>query len=405
MTDFLYHILPYLDRQLAVGVLYFYLDKGFNVQEALVQLLANSPVNAVDGSVKPEHEKRIIAKAQVAKPALDLFFDVELDGANSRYQFNVTNTKIEQSRHQGEMSEGFLRDKGITQEVMRAVLELAYLYYEKASMEEASELLTLCQHVTGYDLDADSILWGKLMCDCGAGNWQSAIEIAGVIRKNQKAEEEGFRRLAGTTVRARVWLLHWVLFPYFKGGNQNSVNLLFLVFDYHSNYIYRSVVETACPHYLRYICAAVLLNRTRYQNFRFAAAMAESVYEYRDALTELVASIHRPNLERALDLLPEVSQLVQNDYFLCDHEADIIGNAKRIIFQKLMSIHTVISIPYAAGKLGCSQAEAEVWLANLVSESKQRAKVDSVNGLLNVEPQSRPVEVQVYDRLDSASRK
>lgn len=406
MADIFPLMLGYMDKQMVVGLLFFYLDKGLEVRDTIAKLLENSPVTT-EGTVKPSHDQRIQKTALIAKPALDAFFDLQPPGSLSTYQFNLTATKVEQSRHQGEMSLDFLAEKkGITKNVMQAVLELAYLYYDKGSMEDASELLTLCHNVRDYGLDADTILWGKLMCDIGASNWQSALDIAGLIRRSQKSDEEDrFRDATSTTIRSRVWLLHWVLFPFFKGGNQNSVQLLYYVFDYHSDFIYRSVVETVCPHYLRYICAAVLLNRTRYQNFRWAASMTESIYEYSDPLTELVAAINRPSLEKALSLLPEVSKLISMDYFLCDHESDIIENAKRMIFQKLMAMHTVVSIPYAAEKLGISQPDAEVWLANLVSESKQRAKVDSVNGLLNVEPQTRPVEVLVYDKLDSASRK
>lgn len=406
MADILPFILPHMDKQMVLGLLYFYLDKGLDVKGAIMELLEKSPVTP-EGTVKPEHEERIVATAARAKKALDAFFDLQPEGSPVTYQFKLTATKVEQLRHQGELSVDFLVDKsGITPAIMRAVFELAYLYYDKGSMEDASELLTLCQSVTGYDLDPNSVLWGKLMCDTGACNWQSAMEIASLIRKNQKSDdEELFRRTTATPTRDRVWLLHWVLFPFFKGGNQNSIQLLYYVFDLHANFVHRSVVETICPHYLRYICAAVLLNRTRYQNFRSAASMAESIYEYSDPLTELVKAIQRPALDKALDLLPQVQELVSMDYFLCDHEADILGNAKRLIFQKLMAIHTVVSIPFVAEKLGCSQSEAEMWLANLVSESKQRAKVDSVNSLLNVEPQTRPVEVMVYDRLDSASRK
>lgn len=395
-----------MDKQMVIGLLYFYLDKGLDVKGAILELLEHTPMTP-DGTIKPEHEERIAATAAIAKPALDAFFDLQPEGAPSTYQFNLTATKVEQLRHQGELSMDYLVDKmGLTPTIMKAVLQLAYLYYEKGSMEDASELLTLCQSVTGGDLDAKSVMWGKLMCDTGACNWQSAMEVASQIRKNQKADdEELFRHSTTTTTRDRVWLLHWVLFPFFKGGNQNSVQLLYYVFDYHANFVYRSVVETVCPHYLRYICAAVLLNRTRHQNFRNAASMAESIYEYSDPLTELVKAIQRPALDKALDLLPQVQELVSMDYFLCDHEVDIIGNAKRLIFQKLMAIHTVVSIPFVAEKLGCSQSEAEMWLANLVSESKQRAKVDSVNSLLHVEPQARPVEVIAYDKLDSASRK
>lgn len=73
------------------------------------------------------------------------------------------------------------------------------------------------------------------MCDTGARNWRSAIDIAAQIQKLQNADEsEMFRQDSKTTVRQRAWLLHWILFPFFKGGSQYPVNLLFYVFDYKS---------------------------------------------------------------------------------------------------------------------------------------------------------------------------
>ncbi|EPY31889.1 translation initiation factor 3 subunit E [Strigomonas culicis] len=263
-------------------------------------------------------------------------------------------------------------------------------------------MLSLCQCISGSDLPMDYILWGKLVCDSAAAAWQSAVETADRIHDNQNsADDEAFRMNKGTTVRARAWLLHGVLFPFFKGGTQYHTKLLFYIFDHKSDYVYRRVVETVCPHYLRYICAAVLLNRTRHNNFREAAAMANSIYEYSDVLTRLVSLIHKCELEDAIALLPQVGDLLDEDFFLLDFKEDILENARLLIFQRYMAIHSVVSIPHVAERLNMTKEDAEVWLVNLISSSKQRAKIDSVNEQLNMVPQSKAVDAVVYDKLEN----
>ncbi|CCW68604.1 unnamed protein product [Phytomonas sp. Hart1] len=405
MEHMLSCMLPYLDKHLALGLLSFYEEKGLAVEDAKAKVLASTALTP-QYTVKPEQEERIQATTLRAKPALDEFFEGS-DNEDYTYQFKLTASEVEQLRTQSELSYDYLRTKkGITRAVMQAVMELAFLYYDKASYGDASELLALCQCVSGYDLPSEIIIWGKLMCDTGACNWQSAIEMAATIRKNQNSdEEEIFRQANATTIQARAWLLHWVLFPFFKGGSQYPVQLLSYIFDHRSDNIYQSVIETLCPHYLRYVCAAVLLNYTRHSNFKAAAAMTENIYEYSDALTKLIGLIQKFDFEGALELLPEVEKVVQEDFFLCDLEDCLMSKAKRLIFQRYMSLHMVVSIPYVADKLGMSKADAEVWLVNLISDSKQRAKVDSVNEQLNVEPQTRAADALVYDKLESISRK
>ncbi|KAK7198003.1 eukaryotic translation initiation factor [Novymonas esmeraldas] len=404
--DMLAKVLPYMDKHLALGLLNHYAQSGEDVQDAMVKLIETTGLNA-DGSIKAETEELMTKATAAAQPALKAFFD-EAEDDHYTYQFKLTETEIGERRTQGELSHEFLAEKkGITAPVMKAVYDLAYLYYDTGAYADASELLALCQCVSGYDdLRPNMILWGKLMSDIGAVNWQSAMRIAEEIRRLHNANEEDlFGAPNTTTVRARVWLLHWVLFPFFKGGLQYSLQLLYFVFDHRHDQTYRRTVETVCPHYLRYICAAVLLHRTRSSNFASAAELVESVYEYSDALTQLVCLVHKAAFEDAIAQLPEVRRMVKEDYFLADYEDEIIENAKRMIFSKYMSLHSVVSIPYVAEQLDMSKADAEVWLVNLISESvKHRAKIDSVKEQLNVEPQTRSLESLIYDRLDAALR-
>lgn len=404
--DMLAKLLPYMDKHLALGLLNHYSLRGEDVQDAMMKLIETTGLDT-NGGIKAETEELMTKATAAAQPALTEFFD-KTDDAHYTYQFKLTETEIGECRTQGELSLEYLSEKkGITASVMKAVLELAYLYYDTGAYGDASELLALCQCVSGYaNLRSDMILWGKLMSDIGAVNWQSAMRIAEEIRRVHNANEEDlFGAPNTTTVRARVWLLHWVLFPFFKGGLQYSLQLLYVIFDHRHDSTYRKAVETVCPHYLRYICAAVLLHRTRYSNFVSAAELVESIYEYSDPLTHLVTLIQKASFEDAIALLPEVRSMVKEDYFLADYEEEIIENAKRMIFSKYMSLHSVVSIPYVAEQLEMSTADAEVWLVNLISESvKHRAKIDSVNEQLNVEPQTRSLESLIYDKLDAVLR-
>lgn len=399
-------MLPFLDKHLALGLLNHYAQNGEDVGDA-IETLINTTGLCTDGSVKPEYEELLRTTAIAAKPALDEFFEMSED-ANYTYQFKLTETEIAERRTQGELSHEYLTEKkGITHAVMSAIFRLAFLYYDTAAYGDASELLALCQCVSGYDtLPANSILWGKLMSDIGACNWQSAMRVAEEVRRLHNASEEDLFGVPNTTtIRARVWLLHWVLFPFFKGGMQYSLQLLYLVFDYRHDQAYRKVVETVCPHYLRYICAAVLLHRTRLGNFVSTAELVENIYEYSDPMTQLVGFIHKASFEEAIGILPAVRDMIRNDYFLSDYEDELLENSKRMIFQKYMSLHSVVSIPYVAQQLDMSKEETEIWLVNLISESvKHRAKVDSVNEQLNVEPQGRSLENLIFEKLDTVLR-
>lgn len=405
--EMLSKLLPYMDKHLALGLLNHYAQSGEDVGDAMMQLIQKTGLNP-DGTIKTETEELIRTTTATAQPALAAFFVSAVDD-NYTYQFTLTESEITERRSRGELSHEHLVEKcGITHSVMTAVFQLAYLYYDTGAYGDASELLALCHSVSGYDsLPSDTILWGKLMSDIGAVNWQSAMRIAEEIRRmHSTSEEDVFGGPNTTTVRARVWLLHWVLFPFFKGGMQYSLQLLYFIFDRRDRDLpYRKVVETVCPHYLRYICAAVLLHRSRGGNFISAAELAESIYEYSDPLTQLVSLIQKASFEDAIALLPEVRSTIKSDYFLADYEEDLIENAKRLIFNKYMSLHSVVSIPYVAEQLDMSNSDAEVWLVNLISESsKLRAKIDSVNQQLNVEPQTRSLESIIYERPEIALR-
>ncbi|ORC87035.1 putative eukaryotic translation initiation factor [Trypanosoma theileri] len=407
MTEMLRCLVPHLDKHLVLGLLYFHDDQGLDVADAIRAVQATTALTP-EGEVSPAQERKIAKAAQRAQPALEEFFEKN-EAENSTYQFKLTGSEIDALRSNRELSRDVLEGKGITRDVMKAVMELAYLCYDAARYTDASELLSLCQCVVGYELDQSTLLWGKLVSDTCTCNWPSAIAVAEKLRRQQNAdvfEEDIFRVSTVTTTTERVWLLHWVLFPFFKGGNQYSTHLLNFIFDFKTNSVYQSVVETVCPHYLRYICAAAILNKQRRSALRSAAAMVSDIYEYSDPLTQLVhAIVNRQSFEDALALLPAVRTMALGDYFLTTHTTTLVENARRLIFARYMATHAVVSIPYVAQQLGTTAADAEVWLANLISETKQRAKIDSVAEQMVVGSQVRSVHQTVLDKLEVVDRR
>lgn len=405
MTDLLARFLPHLDKHLALCLLDYYVGQGYTeVQETYDAVLAETALTP-DG-VREGHDARIEELTVIAQPALDQFFD-NSGGLESTYQLKYSTADLDNMRKQGELSLEYLQPKyGINQKVMHAVLELAYLYYDKASYIDAAELLVLCNNLNGFNLPIQTVLWGRLMCETLAGYYGSAKTVANLIRNEQNGVSEGtFRPVASTTVRARVWLLHWILFPFFKGGAQYPGELHMWVFGNY-NTAYREVIETVCPYYTRYVCAAALLNQHRSRNIRLQADLVKSVsHSYSDALTRTIAAVRANDLESALDLLPAVRQLISEDYFLCDFQDTLIDKIERLIFQRYVAIHSCVSFEYVASKLKMDVEEAEVWLVGLVSDTKQRGKVDSVQKQLNVEPQAKTIEQQVFDQLELALRK
>lgn len=126
-------------------------------------------------------------------------------------------------------------------------------YSKTASILEAYKML-----VPGNDQHISDVLWGKLASEILNQNWeQSAIELAQLrdwIDKNERETN------ALQTLQQRCWLIHWGLYVFFhhpKGREQ----LIDLFFTHGESYL--NVVQTTCPHILRYITAAAIISKRR----------------------------------------------------------------------------------------------------------------------------------------------
>lgn len=306
---------------------------------------------------------------------------------------------------------------GIAADALDALLDLGSISHRIGLANQAVDILKLCSMVVVEDGSRDeayitSSLWGLLASSLSANRWHVAEEAIKSLRRKvfaDRMEEEtktydvlADRRL---DTRARSWLLHWGLFLFFKGGESKSEELLRLVFDYQNSHVYRKVIETVAPQLIRYVVAAALANRDRSALYN-AMHMIKNMYEYSDALTSFVDTLIRQcDLEGALELLPSVEALARDDYFLNDRVHLIMEGARKVLFESYLKTHSAVSIAMMKSYLASDMddAAAEVWIANLLRESRLVAKIDSVEGLVLVSASTRDVHEAILFDINKSS--
>merc|ERR1712087_613663 len=112
----------------------------------------------------------------------------------------------------------------------------------------------------------------------------------------KKSERERKANVA-TIMRDRAWLLHWSLFVYL-----NKYTLLDELIQLFSSAKYMNVIQTMCPHLLRYLTAAIVIspNIDKVQSkLKYLSDVSEVIIEerqhYSDPITEFVRLVIKQN--------------------------------------------------------------------------------------------------------------
>lgn len=316
----------------------------------------------------------------------------------------------------------------ISTHVFDALVEMATILHDAGRYKEAAEVLKFCRIVADDENPKfASVLWGLLACTICSSMWATAKQTIEDIRTyvtKELGEDIDFKsRNEISNVTCRNWLLHWGLFVFFKGGETMSSHYLDIVFDnanrsYHmrqqSN---QNVVDSVSPHLLRYLAAACVLNRTKRSALYGTLRMIKGCYEYRDALTDFIELLAgQANFEKALATIPKIAELVEGDYFLSGLKANIVDGAWKLTFEHYIRTHRTVSIETVARRMYASEtpagekidsslmAQAEVWIANLIRETKVVAKIDSVGGKVEVSSGAQSIHQRVYDKLSQIDR-
>lgn len=407
MYDLTCRMSPYLDRHLVFPLLEFLSVKQiYDEREMLkgkLDLLSNTnmvdfvmdvhrtlyPDKEVPQSLK---EKRVdvlneLKRLQVeAEPVFKIFEAEDL--------FN----NIQNTRDGRQLFEYLSKNRGLKLEMLDTLVRFAKFQYECGNYSGAAEYLYFVRSLMPTtDRNYMSALWGKLASEILMQNWDNAIDdlhrLREILDSNQMSNPL-------VLLQQRTWLIHWGLFVYFN--HNKGRDIVIDTYLYQPQYL--NAIQTMCPHILRYLTAAVIINRKKRPGHGqqvlkdLIRVIQQESYTYRDPIIEFLECLYvNFDFDGAQQKLRECETLLLNDFFIVGLYADFMENARLFIFETFCRIHQCISISMLAEKLNMSPEEAEKWIVNLIRNARLDAKIDSklgrvVMGTQGISPYQQVIE-------------
>lgn len=221
--------------------------------------------------------------------------------------------------------------------------------------------------------------------EVGLGTITEATKTSETISRRHK-----HLRQTAAVMRDRAWVLHWSLLVYF---NDKSSVLDSLLSDM-SEIRNKNVIETMCPHLLRYYAAAVLIANkasiSSYLNDVSDIIEAEKSH-YRDPITEFVRLVTRThNFEGASKMLVYAMDVVKCDFFLSYYQEYFLQYARTTFLYRYCRMYSRISVDSLSKLLlmeGMSKEDIQLWLIHAIREEeslRNQAKLDVVENVIYV---------------------
>ncbi|KAF7282030.1 eukaryotic translation initiation factor 3 subunit e [Rhynchophorus ferrugineus] len=279
---------------------------------------------------------------------------------------------------------------------------LAKYRYECGNYAASTSYLYFCMLVLPQnDKNYLSALWGKFASEILVQNWDSALEDLNKLREYIDNTPSLFGGNSLQLLQQRTWLIHWSLFVFFNHAMGRE--LIIETFLYRPNYL--NAIQTMCPHILRYLATAVIINRGRRSALKdLVKVIQQESYTYRDPITEFLEHLYvNFDFDGARQKLHECQSVLFNDFFLISCLDEFVENARLMIFETFCRIHQCISIGMLAEKLNMNPDEAECWIVNLIRNARLDAKIDSKLGHVVMGSQPLSPYQQLIEKIDSLS--
>jgi translation initiation factor 3 subunit E len=317
-----------------------------------------------------------------AKPLLDLLNNQQLL-TTLRNDMKLTLANLEQY--------------GVKEEHLEALYKLAKAQYECGRYPQAITHLGLYRELSRDQEKATSALWGQLAGNILMGNWDQAAEDLKQLRDilDSKSFTSVMKQL-----QQRTWFIHWSLFVFFnhQAGRTGIIDLFL-------SDRYLNTIQTTSPHILRYLAAAVILNKKKRTMLKEIVKVIEmESYRYRDPITEFLESLFiNFDFQTAEEKLRLAEKILDIDFFLNKFKDEFIENARLMIFETYCKIHSRIDISLLSEKLSMKQEEAERWIVNLVRNARFDAKIDSAANQVILGSQVASPYQQLIDKTKNLS--
>lgn len=290
------------------------------------------------------------------------------------------------------------KEYGFKMEMIDSAYKLAKLLYESGNYEDSIPYLYLCMLVMQpSDKNYLNVLWGYLAAEILVLNWDSALENLNRLR--DYIDNSNFSNVQA--LQQRTWLIHWSVLVFFN--LKKGRDLIIEMFLYKSQYL--NAIQTMCPHILRYLATAVIINRGRRNALKdLIKVIQQESYTYKDPITEFLEHLYvNFDFEGARMKLHECQTVIINDFFIIGCLEVFVENARLMIFETFCRIHQCITISMLADKLNMQSEEAECWIVNLIRNARLDAKIDSKLGHVVMGTQPLSPYQQLVEKIDSLS--
>merc|ERR550525_1397432 len=308
--------------------------------------------------------------------------------------------QIQQSRDSKQLLDFLMKGYNFKPEMIDVCYNFAKFQYECGNYSGASEYLYFHRIlVQPTDKNYLNGLWGKLASDILMQKWDHALED---LKRLQQFIDESTFGSSLQTLQQRTWLIHWSLFVFFN--HEKGRDLIIELFLYQKQYL--NAIQTTCPWILRYLSAAVVINKSSRRNVMLdlVKVIQEESYTYRDPITSFIEDLYvKFDFDSAQQKLRRCETVLATDFFLVACLDDFIENSRMMIFETFCRIHQCISISMLAEKLNMSTEEAERWIVNLIRNAKLDAKIDSKQGTVVMGVETNSPYQQLIEKTKALS--
>lgn len=395
----------YLDRHLVFPLLEFLQDKGIYAEEDLLKakIALLQKTNMVDFAmdihkdlyqteeVPPEMTERrgeVVARLRHLQKAVDPIIAC-LSNPNV-----IRNFRQDRSFNLQFLKEEF----DIGPEQVDALYQYAKFQFDCGNYSSASELLQAYRPLVTTSERNMSVLWGKLAADILMVDYDAATED--IARLREAIDNAPFLTPL-MQLQQRTWLMHWSLHVFWNHENgKNALIDLFLQPPF------TSAITVNAQHLLRYIAAAVVVNKRRRNVLKDLIRLIQTEsYEYSDPITQFLECLFvHYDFDGAQKKLAECEAVIDADYFLTAIKAEFIESARLFIFETYCRIHQCIDIKMLGQRLNMDQEAAEKWIANLILNARLNAKIDSKAGTVVMGVQSQSVQEALVEKAKEIGR-
>ncbi|XP_033232233.1 eukaryotic translation initiation factor 3 subunit E isoform X2 [Belonocnema kinseyi] len=406
--DLTFRIGQNLDRHLVFPLLEFLSAKEIYDENELLQVKLDilSKTNMIDYAIdiRKQLYPDLEVPAELKSRRANVVQELQLLQNNCSVVLQLMNNedimkKMESMRDSKALNNFLTQEHNFRVEMMDDFVKLAKYRYECGNYSVSTSYLYFYMLIMPpTDKNYLRVLWGKLASEILVQNWETALEDVNKLREYIDSNVIGNSL---EVLQQRTWLIHWSLFVFFN--DIKGRDLIIEMFLYRPHYL--NAIQTMCPHILRYLAAAVIVNRSRRSTLKdLVKVIQQESYTYRDPITEFLEHLYvNFDFDGARQKLQECQTVVCNDFFLISLPNEFVENARLMIFETFCRIHQCISIEMLAEKLNMKAAIAECWIVNLIRNARLDAKIDSKLGHVVMGGQPASPYQQLIEKIEGLS--